>query len=328
MVNKSLPITRDESIPDMWLFIIVNTLILAIIVNIFGVSLGIVEVTAGLFLLPVVIAAYWYPTKGMLFSFFVSAVYVVIIYFFTNGSPPALVTAVFKCVIIVGVSAVVSSLAQNMQKSEAKYRGIFSSSEAGTGLINTKDLKILEVNQRFTEILDYTPEEITKISFSDLWVESSKRNLFFTLLNNDASIESFETQFYAKTREVRWVLLAAGILPDNQFVCTMVNITDRKQLEEAQRQALEQIDKNIEQLAILGDHIRNPLAVIIGLTCMLAEDIANKVLFQAREIDRIITQLDMGWIESEKVRNIIKRYYGIGEQEAADPKNPIKLSEK
>jgi hypothetical protein len=44
---------------------------------------------------------------------------------------------------------------------------------------------------------------------------------------------------------------------------------------------------------------------------MLAEDIANKVLFQAKEIDRIITQIDIGWIESEKVRNILKKYYAI-----------------
>jgi signal transduction histidine kinase len=86
-------------------------------------------------------------------------------------------------------------------------------------------------------------------------------------------------------------------------------------MEAAQKTALQQIEKNIEQFAILGDHIRNPLAVIVGLTCMLAEDIASKVMVQAKEIDRIITQIDIGWIESDKVRNIIKKYYGIGADE-------------
>jgi hypothetical protein len=38
-------------------------------------------------------------------------------------------------------------------------------------------------------------------------------------------------------------------------------------------------------------------------------------LFQAKEIDRIITQIDFGWIESEKVRNILKKYYAIGEED-------------
>jgi signal transduction histidine kinase len=100
----------------------------------------------------------------------------------------------------------------------------------------------------------------------------------------------------------------------------MVDITERKQMEVAQRDALKQIEKNIEQFAILGDHIRNPLAVIIGLTCMIAEDIANKVLFQAKEIDRIITQIDIGWIESEKVRNILKKYYAIEVDDIQDAK--------
>jgi hypothetical protein len=44
---------------------------------------------------------------------------------------------------------------------------------------------------------------------------------------------------------------------------------------------------------------------------MPTEDTANKILFQAREIDRIVTQIDRGWIESEKVRNILKKYYAI-----------------
>jgi len=40
---------------------------------------------------------------------------------------------------------------------------------------------------------------------------------------------------------------------------------------------------------------------------------------QAKEIDRIVTQLDMGWIESENVRGFIKKYYmvGTGEGETA-----------
>ena len=42
-------------------------------------------------------------------------------------------------------------------------------------------------------------------------------------------------------------------------VCVMVSfidITDKKQMEMAKRKALEQIEQNIEQFAILGDHIR------------------------------------------------------------------------
>jgi len=311
MVDTKVSGIQNESMVGMWFFIIVNTTILAILVNVFSLSVGMTDVTPGLFFIPVVITAYWYPNKGMLFAFAVTAIYLAMVYFLMGGSPPDVVSSLFKSIIMVGVAAVVSSLALNLQKSEAKYRGIFNNSEAGTGLIDANNLSIIEVNVRFASILGYSVQEIHDVTFSQLWVDASQRDMFFTTVKSEG-VENFETRFIAKTAEIRWVLLAAGMLPDNQMVCTMVDITQRKQMEAAQRTALKQIEKNIEQFAILGDHIRNPLAVIVGLTCMLAEDIANKVLFQAKEIDRIITQIDIGWIESDKVRNIIRKYYGIG----------------
>ena len=304
---------QEPGIPEIigsWFFIIVSITILVILVNIFSLSLGMTEVAGGLFFIPVVITAYWYPKKGMLFAFLITAIYLPMIYFLMKGSAPDLVNGMFKAVIMVGVAAVVSSLALNLQKSEAKYRSIFNNSEVGTGLIDVNTLSIMEANQRFASILRYSVPEIRDVLFSDLWVNASQRDQFFSKVKEDG-FENFETRFRTKTSDVRWVVLSAGILPDNHIVCTMVDITEHKQMEVAQRNALTQIEKNIEQFAILGDHIRNPLAVIIGLTCMLAEDIAHKVLFQAKEIDRIITRIDIGWIESEKVRNILKKYYAI-----------------
>ena len=99
------------------------------------------------------------------------------------------------------------------------------------------------------------------------------------------------------------------------IMTSFIDITESKQMEIVKRKALEQIEKNIEQFAILGDHIRNPLAVIVGLSSLAPGEITDKIILQAKEIDRIITQLDMGWIESEKVRDFIKRYYMVGAQE-------------
>ena len=100
-------------------------------------------------------------------------------------------------------------------------------------------------------------------------------------------------------------------------MASFIDITDRKEMEVVKRNALEQIEKNIEQFAILGDHIRNPLAVIIGLSSLAPGDITDKIILQAREIDRIVTQLTSGWIESEKVREFVKRYYMVGTANSA-----------
>jgi hypothetical protein len=96
------------------------------------------------------------------------------------------------------------------------------------------------------------------------------------------------------------------------FLCGL-DITDTIEMEELKKHAFTQIEKNIEQFAILGDHLRNPLTAIVGL-CDLLEDRATaaKIQERAMEIDSMITKIDQGWIDSEKVRNIIKKYYDIG----------------
>jgi hypothetical protein len=41
----------------------------------------------------------------------------------------------------------------------------------------------------------------------------------------------------------------------------------------------------------------------------------EKILKQANEIVGIINQLDEGWLESEKIRIFLKKYYDIGKKE-------------
>ncbi len=103
------------------------------------------------------------------------------------------------------------------------------------------------------------------------------------------------------------------------IIASFIDITDRRQMDNVKRKALEEIGQNIKQFAILGDHIRNPLAVIMGLSSLAPGEITDKIILQSREIDRIITQLDAGWVESDKLREFIKRYY---KADPADKEQP------
>jgi PAS domain S-box-containing protein len=428
----SLSLEREESFVDLWLFIIVTTTILAILVNILALHYGTAAVATNLLYIPIVIAAYWYPRWGITYAAAVAAIYIGMVAVVTGVALGELAAAFVTCIVVIGVAAVVASLALHMRRNEVKYRGIFNHSEAGIGLVNSSDRLIKEVNRRFADTLGYTPAEIAVIPFTRIWTDATDRDRFFQILTTQGNVENIETRFVTKTGTPRWVLLSAGMLPDDQFVCTIVDITSRKQAEEAliikdhaisssinaiaimdldfaityvndsllmmmeypdqqefshkglweyvassdgidkikdalhrkgswfgeiplfkanktqfyvllwinlvkneqnnpvcimasfiditdrkqmevvKRSALEQIEKNIEQFAILGDHIRNPLAVIVGLSSLAPGEVTDKIILQAREIDRIVTQLDMGWIESEKVREFIKRYYMVG----------------
>lgn len=87
----------------------------------------------------------------------------------------------------------------------------------------------------------------------------------------------------------------------------VMDITERILTEQMKRETYAQLGKNIEQFAILGDHIRNPLQVIVGYAEMIDDPFAEKILEQARRIDDLVTELDRGWVESANVRQFLRR---------------------
>jgi PAS domain S-box-containing protein len=81
------------------------------------------------------------------------------------------------------------------------------------------------------------------------------------------------------------------------------DITDRVLFR---RHAYDQIEKNIEQFAILGDHIRHPLQVIQARADLLNDETASgKIAEQVQRINEIVRQLDEGWLESRKIRDFL-----------------------
>ncbi|MCQ1537788.1 PAS domain S-box protein [Methanocalculus taiwanensis] len=86
------------------------------------------------------------------------------------------------------------------------------------------------------------------------------------------------------------------------------DITERRRNLEIKQAAYRQIEENIEQFAVLGDHIRNPLTVILGYAGCGDEAIAEEIRLQVEIIRGYLDQLDRGWIESEKVRSFLRRH--------------------
>ena len=65
-------------------------------------------------------------------------------------------------------------------------------------------------------------------------------------------------------------------------------------------------------LSILNDEIRNPLAIILGLTEMEGVNSQNSIVDQVNRIDKVITNLDGGFLESIKVYDYLKKHHGFG----------------
>ena len=135
---------------------------------------------------------------------------------------------------------------------------------------------------------------------------------YFTSLSRENPVGSIEHRVILPTGEIRWMQWTNRAIFDGdgsiaEFQSVGKDITATKMMEEVETKAFLQIEKNIEQLAILGDHIRNPLAVIVGIADLDGGPTSEDIIQQARIIDQIITQLDRGWIESEKIREFLKK---------------------
>jgi PAS domain S-box-containing protein len=98
----------------------------------------------------------------------------------------------------------------------------------------------------------------------------------------------------------------AFYLPNNHLCINFDDVTERIREEALRREAFEQIERNIEHFATLVDRIRNPLSAIIAQAENEVFD-PDRIIRRAAEIEFILTKLDRGWLESEQVRDFLKK---------------------
>jgi two-component system, response regulator PdtaR len=129
---------------------------------------------------------------------------------------------------------------------------------------------------------------------------------------------------YEESKGERWfeVVISPIIEPGHaisRIVIQYHDITDLKRIEQQIREkGLTQIDQNMEEFQILNDQIRNPLQAISGYLELDCQQYKSRIQNQIRVIDEIITRLDNGWVESEKVRSFLYRHYYHGPPDGSD----------
>ncbi|MDN7025848.1 PAS domain S-box protein [Methanoculleus sp. FWC-SCC1] len=92
------------------------------------------------------------------------------------------------------------------------------------------------------------------------------------------------------------------------YLIQMMDVTGRIVTETIKRDAYRQIERNMEQFAVLGDHIRHPLQVVMARADLLEDEAtAASIRDQVRRVNDIVRQLDQGWIESRAIREFLRK---------------------
>jgi PAS domain S-box-containing protein len=195
-------------------------------------------------------------------------------------------------------------------------------------LIADLERVVTYANPSFAEMFGYRdPEALRGMNLERFFVDPSvAEEIVRALLQNRPVILEVEG---LRSDESSYHIEVSGSAVQNetgQPFCIMLivmDITERIRLDRLKRESYAQLGKNIEQFAVIGDHIRNPLQVIVGCAEMIDDPLAEKILEQARQIDRFIAELDRGWVESANVRNFLRKH---GEDVELPERRPIGLS--
>jgi PAS domain S-box-containing protein len=225
---------QDRHQWTFWDFVLIGLVLLSVfIANIFIYYLyeTPVYVLTNFFYIPVIFAAFQYPRRGIFVSSSLALIYFGVIYIFLPQDPTAITSGTMQFYVFVAVGTMVSHMSNELREQELRYRGIFDHSEAGVFLIDRKDHSIVEANEQSAALVGHPRNDLAGQSISVVWFDPADMEHFFERLSKEYAISGYESRFKTKNGEARWVLLSASILEDWEIVCTVVDISERKQTE-------------------------------------------------------------------------------------------------
>ena len=142
-------------------------------------------------------------------------------------------------------------LKDKLQQSEEQFKGAFNHSAAGMALIDAEGF-FIETNERLIEITGYSSIEMKSITIHNVIYEKDLKQLL-TLMNKLVSkeISKFNTEirFNHKNKISIWTHISVSLIENStekHYICQIIDISDRKRIEEENKLLLEENNKNKE----------------------------------------------------------------------------------
>ncbi|HWQ64611.1 MAG TPA: HAMP domain-containing protein [Methanospirillum sp.] len=172
--------------------------------------------------------------------------------------------------------------------------------------------------------IDFVGKNIRTIGLSSEMIEVFQQKIAQTLKDKDLC--QFEYEHILSGRR-KYYEARLKILNEHQVLIIDRDITDRKEQDIKIKDAISQINTNMETLSTLNDQIRNPLTIISTLTDDVEKTIADKINQQVDAIDHIIDLLDQRLIRSEKIRNFLLKHYLIPIKQLTEVANRVSMGD-
>ncbi|MBW4542713.1 MAG: PAS domain S-box protein [Myxacorys chilensis ATA2-1-KO14] len=132
------------------------------------------------------------------------------------------------------------SAEEALRRSELKYRNLFENAQVGIYRISLENGLILEANPYAIAAIGYDSidEVVGKKYTTDFYADLAERALVLTEVHQHGKVTNYEMQFCHRDGSIRWGMFTLSLnLAENLLEAVFVDITPRKQTEEALRRS-------------------------------------------------------------------------------------------
>ena len=240
---------------------IIASVLTAVIITYFSLTWGIYEVFPYLYLLPIILIAFARPKLSIYGTVLIGWMYLALVFFIGLPTARLYMLATVWFYIFVSLGVLISTYSQVYHKEGERSCGTYYNSQAGAFRFDKYSLGIIDANYKFASILHYDCKEITNKTLPDFLPDKASLEEFLRQVRDKRRVRDIEVGLLASDGTVRWALVSAADCDDISIICTVVDITDNKQAQEA----LTQANKKLNLMNNITRHdILNQLTALIG----------------------------------------------------------------
>jgi PAS domain S-box-containing protein len=222
-----------------------------------------------------------------------------------------------------------------IKESEENYRSLFHHINDAIILYNiTSDGmfgRILDANEMAEKMTGYPHEQLCSMPYVHLGIVPHPDIRDLNPFGCTSGRCSFEWEIITASAEIIPVEVNLHVFEREElhFGLSLIRDVTEKKMFEAERVAtINQIQKNLAELSLLNDGIRNPLSIILSTSELYCPDAFSQIEKQVLRIDDMIKQLDKRWNESEKILTYLKKHHGVVIQKNQKSEKPEPTTKK
>jgi len=234
MEGKVYRVFRYEiSATDIVRLVVITSLVISCtLITALSFSRSVTLLNYQLFFIPILYAVYFYAKRGLIVAGICGIVYQAVGYYYRYPDPAALMSVTSEAFLFVIIASLMTYFIERIRAGEARYRSVYEHSQLGIVLLDLSDYRIKQTNDKFAEMLSYSPDEIADMVFPSLAFTDEERQRFVEQLGRRGDCQNFEIRLRTKEGTSCWVNLSWSAIDERTVSITVVNVNARRLIEE------------------------------------------------------------------------------------------------